>query len=73
MPGVERDQVLTRLGIAQTGLGETAEAKATLAQVSGPRRAVARLWAAYAENNAPAPAAATVEAAPSEAEPVVGG
>ncbi len=48
MPGVDRDMALTRLGIAQVNLGKFGEANATLAQVSGKRKPIADLWAAYA-------------------------
>jgi tetratricopeptide (TPR) repeat protein len=51
--GVDRDAVLTRLGIAQARLGKSAEAKATFAQVAaGPRGAVAQLWSAYVDSTA---------------------
>src|SRR6478609_2167660 len=50
--GVDRDRTLTRLGIAQAQQGKKAEAKATLAQVSGARTAVARMWSAYVESRA---------------------
>jgi len=46
--GIDRDQVLTRLGIAQVQQGKNAEAKATFAQVAGSRAALARMWALYA-------------------------
>lgn len=46
--GVNRDQALTRLGIAQVHQGKYAEAQATLGQVSGPRTGVARMWGVYA-------------------------
>ncbi|MEJ5975991.1 hypothetical protein WG901_05055 [Novosphingobium sp. PS1R-30] len=42
------NRVLTRLGIAQTDLGKTAEAQATFAKVQGPRKPIAQLWSAYA-------------------------
>lgn len=50
--GGDRDLLLTRLGIAQVHQGKYAEAKATLAQVTGTRAAVARLWSAYADGRA---------------------
>ena len=50
--GVNRDQALTRLGIAQVHQGKYAEARATLGQVSGARTSVARMWSAYAETRA---------------------
>lgn len=48
MAGVDRDLVLTRLGIAQIATGNTAGAQANLAQVSGARAPIAKLWSAYA-------------------------
>jgi hypothetical protein len=50
--GIDRDQVLTRLGIAQVHQGKNAEAKATFGQVSGQRAGLARLWGAYADSRA---------------------
>lgn len=51
-PGADRDLMLTRLGIAQVHQGKLAEAKATFAQVSGERAAVARMWSAYIDSRA---------------------
>jgi hypothetical protein len=50
--GVDRDAVLTRLGIAQAQQGKYAEAKATFAQVSGTRASIAQLWTAYVDSKA---------------------
>lgn len=50
--GVDRDTVLTRLGMAQARQGKYAEAKATFGQVSGARAAVAQLWSAYVDSKA---------------------
>ena len=56
----DRDTSLTRLGIAQIGAGNVDAAIATFKQVSGQRAPIARLWSAYAEQQAkPAMAAAT--------------
>jgi hypothetical protein len=63
-PGIDRERVLTRLGIAQTDEGKTAEAQATFAKVQGPRKAIAQLWSAYAKQKASggaAPATATAQ------------
>ncbi|MEE4154027.1 MAG: hypothetical protein V2I27_07690 [Erythrobacter sp.] len=49
MPGVDTNEVLTRLGIAQVGTGDYAAAQATFAKVTGNRMPIARLWAAYAD------------------------
>jgi hypothetical protein len=54
-PGVDAPRVLTRLGIAQTDLGKTAEAQANFAKVTGIRAPIAALWAAYAKGKAAAP------------------
>ena len=51
-PGVDAPRVLTRLGIAQTDLGKTAEAQATFAKVTGLRAPIAALWTAYAKSKA---------------------
>ena len=48
MAGVERNTALTRLGIAQIGMGNYAAAQATLAKVEGARSPIAKLWSAYA-------------------------
>ena len=50
--GIDRDAVLTRLGIAQTQQGKYAEAKATFGQVSGARVPIAQLWTAYVDSKA---------------------
>jgi tetratricopeptide (TPR) repeat protein len=46
----EKDLALTRMGMAQIQQGKLAEGQATLAQVSGPRAPVARMWMAYANS-----------------------
>lgn len=60
-PDVDRNLSLTRLGIAQIGAGDFAAAQATFAKVEGIRAPIARLWSAYAQQQAggAAPAAAT--------------
>jgi tetratricopeptide (TPR) repeat protein len=50
--GIDKDTVLTRLGMAQVQQGKLDEAKATFDQISGPRATVARMWAAYVESRA---------------------
>jgi len=52
MAGVERNTALTRLGIAQVGMGNYAAAQATLAKVDGGRAPIAKLWSAYAAEQA---------------------
>lgn len=65
MPGVNAAQTLTRLGIAQVGLGKHAEAKASFAKVQGSRAAIAMLWSTYADQMAvPAPTPAVTAPAP---------
>lgn len=46
--GVDRNRVLTRLGISQVDQGKGAEAQQNFAQVQGPRAPMAKLWSAYA-------------------------
>lgn len=65
-PGVDKDRVLTRLGIAQADQGNYAAARQSFGQVSGPRTSIAKLWSAYATvkqggGAAPAPAATTAQ------------
>jgi tetratricopeptide (TPR) repeat protein len=51
-PGVDQPRALTRLGIAQTDQGKYADAQATFAKITGPRKPIADLWAAYAASKA---------------------
>ncbi|MGB3710529.1 MAG: hypothetical protein WA985_02455 [Erythrobacter sp.] len=48
MPGADRNEVLTRLGISQAGAGNYDAALSTFDQVTGTRMPIARLWSAYA-------------------------
>jgi tetratricopeptide (TPR) repeat protein len=48
MPEVKVDEELTRLGIAQIGAGDFVAARENLGRVSGTRKPIAMLWAAYA-------------------------
>jgi len=52
MAGVDSNAALTRLGIAQVGLGDYAAAQATFAKIEGTRMPIAKLWAAYAAEQA---------------------
>lgn len=52
MAGVDRNTALTRLGIAQVGVGDYAAAQVTFAKVDGTRAPLARLWMAYAAQTA---------------------
>ena len=49
MPGVDTNEALTRLGIAQIGLGDYAAARSSFAQVGGNRASIAKLWITYAD------------------------
>jgi len=59
MPGVEKDEVTLRLGIAQIGMEDHSTAQETFAKVEGSRERIAMLWSAYATAqgaaSAPAP------------------
>ncbi len=58
MPGVNTNEALTRLGIAQVGMGNYAAARETFGQVTGNRAPIAMLWSAYAsQQEGAAPAA----------------
>lgn len=63
MPGVDTNEVLTRLGIAQVGMGDYAAAQATFGKVTGNRVPIARLWSAYADAQGSGASASTTEAA----------
>ena len=56
-PGMDKDRVLTRLGIAQADQGKYADAQQSFAQVGGIRAPTAKLWSAYVANKAGAGAA----------------
>ena len=51
-PDVDRGLALTRLGIAQVKAGNYAAAQETLDKVQGQRASIAKLWAAYARQQA---------------------
>ena len=53
-PDVDRNTALTRLGIAQVETGDFAAAQETFAKVQGNRESIAKLWAAYAAQEASA-------------------
>lgn len=50
--GVDKDKATLRLGIAQSDVGKTAEAKATFGQVTGPHASIAKLWSIYLDTKA---------------------
>jgi tetratricopeptide (TPR) repeat protein len=52
MAGVDRNLALTRLGIAQIAMGSPAAARDNLAKVDGVRAPIAKLWGAYAAQQA---------------------
>ena len=60
MAGIDQNVALTRLGIAQVGVGDYAAAQETFAKVQGVRSPIAKLWGAYAKQQA----AGTTAAAP---------
>lgn len=62
MPGVDTNQVLLRLAIAQIELGNYDAARTSLGRVTGTRMPIAKLWEAYANEKqaAMAPAAPAV-------------
>ncbi|UAB77193.1 tetratricopeptide repeat protein [Erythrobacter sp. SCSIO 43205] len=49
MPGVEMNEELNRLAIAQIGAGDYAAARESLSRISGSRMPLAMLWTAYAD------------------------
>lgn len=68
MPGADRDEVLTRLGIAQVEQGKFDAASQTFAQVGGARSPIAKLWTAYVSEKAAAATPAVEPSAPAVAE-----
>ena len=52
LAGVDRDLVLTRLGIALIGAGDAAAARENLSKVEGVRMPLAKLWTAFATQQA---------------------
>ena len=52
--GIDKDRVLTRLGIAQYDQGNYAGARASFKQVGGARTPLARLWLALVNSKSPA-------------------
>ncbi len=76
MPGVDTSEAMTRLGIAQVGLGDYSAARASFEQVQGSRLPIAKLWIAYTNQlegvTVPAPAPAPGPTPAPAAEPVAG-
>jgi tetratricopeptide (TPR) repeat protein len=68
-PGADMPRMLTRLGIAQVGLGQYAEAAQTFARVEGPRKPIAQLWALFAAQKLAPPVVAPATSAPAAAAP----
>ena len=52
---VEADLINTRIGIAQVGLGQYADAQATFAKVGGIRAPIAKLWTIFAQQKTATP------------------
>ena len=61
--GGDKDLWTYRLGVAQAQSGDTAGAKASFAQVTGPRKRLADLWTVKIDTPAAAPAAPAQPAA----------
>jgi hypothetical protein len=72
MPGADQNLVLTRLGISQVEQEKFDAAITTFGQVQGARAPIAKLWAAFAAQEAAAKAtpAATAQPAATEADAV---
>ena len=68
MPGADKNEILTRLGITQLEQGKFDAAKASFVQVGGNRLPIAKLWAAYTTQRAAAAAPASEPAVPAVAE-----
>ena len=68
--GGDKELWTYRLGVAQAQSGDVAGAKASFAQVTGPRKRLADLWTVKIDTPAAAPAAA---AAPATTAPTTGG
>lgn len=51
--GVDKDRVLTRLGIAQFDQAKYADARASFKQIGGTRAPLARLWLAFVNSKSP--------------------
>ena len=54
MPGADKNEILTRLGISQLEQGKFDAAMESFAQVGGNRLPIARLWTAYTTQKAAA-------------------
>lgn len=69
MPGVQTNEELNRLAIAQIGNGDYAAAKSSLNKITGSRMPLAMLWMAYANQleSASAPPAVMPSSAPATA------
>ncbi|MGB3471968.1 MAG: hypothetical protein WBA51_14200 [Erythrobacter sp.] len=66
MPGVDANEALTRLGIAQIGTGDYAAAKESFAKITGNRVPIAKLWTGYAVQQTGGATAGESGASPSE-------
>jgi len=69
MPGADKNEILTRLGISQLEQGKFDAAMESFAQVGGNRLPIARLWTAYTTQKAAAAATVSEPAVPAVAEP----
>ena len=69
MPGADKNEILTRLGISQLEQGKFDAAMESFAQVGGNRLPIARLWTAYTTQKAAAVATVSEPEVPAVAEP----
>lgn len=67
MPGVDMEESLTRMGIAQVGMEDYAGAQATFAKINGARKPMAKVWSGYAayQSGDAAPGAPAADEGPS--------
>lgn len=68
LPGVDTEESLTRLGIAQVGMEDYAGAQETFAKITGARLPMARVWSGYAAYQAGGSASAAADEGASLAE-----
>lgn len=68
MPGVNTEEALTRMGIAQVGMEDYAGAQTTFAKITGARMPMARIWSGYAAYQAGDGAATSADEGPSLGE-----
>lgn len=72
MAGADRNEVLTRLGIAQVSQGKFDAARASFGQITGSRQPIAQLWTAYTDVEAAKQVMPAAAPAPEEQASVEG-